>query len=669
MNQQVAPPLPVVIPRPQDITRFDLKLAVMLWQAHIPAEWAQSLELYQTLGQRLLKLGEPLIAYDVSSEGLQHWPADVLLRQQQAIALLRSGAVQRAEAIIQQLYRDGHRDEETMGILARTYKDRALRAEDPRVRQEQLQLAYSFYREAYVLTRGYWTGINAATMALLIGRAREAAALAREVRALCRRELARIEGTDADQYWLLATLGEAALLLRQQSVAERYYRRAVEYARRIGKNRPSYGELASARRNARLIIEHQGGDKEWIAHLLKIPRVAVFAGHMIDQPSRAQARFPQECTPQVRAAIQKRLVALDVRFGYASAASGSDILFLESLLELGGEAHIILPFNKQQFLQTSVEISPVGDWGRRCERVLEAATEVLIASEQQMHAEGMSYEYTNLLLQGLATIKAAQLETEVVGLAVWDGRKGDGPGGTASAIEHWRESKIKTTVIELPPLVRQQLGASPGPADRPAHGRIKPSRRQPELTPQIRAMLFADAFHFSQLREHQIPAFYRHFMGSIGELIRRTPYAPTMKKTWGDGLYFVFPGVREAGLFAIELCDLVNQTKWDAHALPGDLSLRIGLHAGPIYFCLDPITRQRTYVGSHVTRTARIEPVTPPGLVYTSQSFAALAAAQCIREFTCEYVGRIPLYKGYGTFPAYLLRRSQPKASRRSGKV
>lgn len=50
---------------------------------------------------------------------------------------------------------------------------------------------------------------------------------------------------------------------------------------------------------------------------------------------------------------------------------------------------------------------------------------------------------------------------------------------------------------------------------------------------------------------------------------------------------------------------------------------------------------------------ARIEPKTPPGQVYASENFAAIAAAQKITDFRCEYVGRLPLAKGYGTFGTY----------------
>jgi len=64
-----------------------------------------------------------------------------------------------------------------------------------------------------------------------------------------------------------------------------------------------------------------------------------------------------------------------------------------------------------------------------------------------------------------------------------------------------------------------------------------------------------------------------------------------------------------------------------------------------------------TYGGTHVSHAARIEPITPPGEVYASRWFAALAAADGVTEFVCEYVGRTPLAKGYGTFPTYHVRR------------
>jgi adenylate cyclase len=88
------------------------------------------------------------------------------------------------------------------------------------------------------------------------------------------------------------------------------------------------------------------------------------------------------------------------------------------------------------------------------------------------------------------------------------------------------------------------------------------------------------------------------------------------------------------------------------------LSLRIGLHSGPVYRCRDPIIESMTFTGTHVSRAARIEPITPPGQVYASQGFAALAAVEKVAEFTCEFVKHAEWAKSFGSFPTYVVRRS-----------
>ncbi|MCA1556712.1 MAG: hypothetical protein LC747_08495, partial [Acidobacteria bacterium] len=174
---------------------------------------------------------------------------------------------------------------------------------------------------------------------------------------------------------------------------------------------------------------------------------------------------------------------------------------------------------------------------------------------------------------------------------------------------------------------------------------------------QLAALLFADAVNFSKLTEEQIPLFVRHFLGAIGALVARSAPAPLLKNTWGDGLYLVFANVGAAGRFALDLSDLLNATDWAKLNLPAELNLRIALHAGPVYSCTDPVTGALNFIGTHVSRAARLEPITPPGQVYASQAFAALAAAQRAAGFTCDYVGQTPLAKKYGTFPTYHVRR------------
>ena len=282
------------------------------------------------------------------------------------------------------------------------------------------------------------------------------------------------------------------------------------------------------------------------------------------------------------------------------------------------------------------------------------ATSVVLASSERMVGGSVSYDYANLVLHGLAAAHAGELESEVVGMMVWDGHRGDGPGGTATHAERWKRLGVQLEHIDLDELLKREFPQLHVPAtddesiDWPS----------PDFDTRVMAMLFADAVNFSKLTEEQVPRFVQHFLGAIADLVDRSKNTSVVRNTWGDGLYFVFDQVRDAGLFALELCDLVNNTRWAEKRLPAGLNLRIALHAGPVYRCEDPITKQVNYTGTHVSRAARIEPITPPGQVYASQAFAALASVERIEEFVCEYVKLTPFAKGYGTFPTYLLRKA-----------
>jgi len=603
-------------------------------------EWRQRAE-------QLLASGAPIVAYDRLADGLAAFPGDPRLRQLLALALARSGASRAAIPLLEALRAEGHADEETLGLLARGYKDLAADAGSPAERRAHLESAYTYYAEAHRLSGGIWTGINAATTALLLGRRADAVALARDVRDRCLRAEADDPSRAAD-YWHLATVAEARLILGGWAEAEASYARAAE----VGRARPA--DTASTRRNARLIIRELGADEEAMRRVLHIPRVAAFAGHLIDRPGRAVPRFPSSLEPAAAAAIRDRLARLDVGFGCSSAASGADILFLEALRERQAETTIVLPYDADHFERDSVDLVPGADWPARYRRALASARDVFLASEQRIGTGEMSYEYAVLLIEGLAGVRADELDTDLVRLVLWDGKEGGGRGGTAPTVERWRGGDHLVEVIDLAALARESaqpilvsstpLGASPVP-------------EVSTFEPEIVALLFADAKGFSGLHEDQIPAFVRHFLGMVADTLARSANPPRVKNTWGDGLYFVFGSVRDAGLCALEVADATARTDWSQWGLPGNLSLRTGLHAGPAFACMDPVTGRENYFGAHVSRAARIEPITPAGQVYASAAFAALARAEDVRDFRCEYVGRTPLAKAYGTLPMYVVRR------------
>lgn len=635
----------------------DTASAAALWHGRSVEQLADSAEFPRRIGEWILRLGEPLLAYDVLTGGLERWPGDVRLRQLMALALARSGAAQAASEVLFQLQREGNLDEETLGLLARTHKDAAEQAAQPEERERWLREAYEVYAKAYQQTRGYWSGINVATIALLLGERDRAVALAREIREHWCRQLRSVDRESDDRYWILATLGEAALILGEWSDAEDWYGQAAGTASR------RFGDLSSTRRNARLLMEHIGLIDERIERCLSIPRVVVFAGHMIDRPERPVPRFPLELEGAVSAALRERLEALDAGFGYASAACGSDLLFLEAILGCGGEVHVVLPYAERRFIEDNVDIVRGAGWAVRCESVLRRATDVLTASGQPLATGFLSHDYVGRLLDGLAIIRSEQLDTELVQLAVWDGKPGSSPGGTASTVERWRRLGRKVEVIDLADILRRHgplkvRGGRPAAALSPAQ--TSPARRSsafPVTHTQVIAILFADAADFSALSESEFPNFVQNFLGDIAALVTESSEPPVIKNTWGDGLYLVFSDVGNAGRFALALRDWAAQADWVGKGLTQPLRLRIGLHAGPAYAFTDPVTGQPNYIGTHVSRAARIEPITPPGQVYASQAFAALAAAEAVRDFACDYIGRTPLGKGHGVFPTYCVRR------------
>ena len=103
--------------------------------------------------------------------------------------------------------------------------------------------------------------------------------------------------------------------------------------------------------------------------------------------------------------------------------------------------------------------------------------------------------------------------------------------------------------------------------------------------------------------------------------------------------------------------ELVRQHDWPGYGLPSSFAIRIGVHCGPVFHTQDPVTGLDMYTGFHTSRTARIEPITPPGQVYASSAFAAVAAATGVDDLDFGYIGRTRLAKKYGSLALYHVQR------------
>ena len=359
----------------------------------------------------------------------------------------------------------------------------------------------------------------------------------------------------------------------------------------------SLGEFMFNAASGRLLLLCHGQPVEWIDRILVIPKVVVFTGHMIDRPDRPQPRFPTRLEVAVQQAIQQQLKAISGKIGFASAACGSDILFLESVQALQGETHVVLPYNAELYVNDSVDLVPGENWRQRFEAVIAQTAHVVTASTQRMTAGGISYDYADTVLFGLAALRAREMETDLVGLAVWDGLPGDGPGGTASIVRRWKKLGLPVHIVHLDngdvSTSLESIEPEAGIGDDPKH--------VDDTDVSVKAILFADAVGYSKLTEEQVPQFVEHFLGAIRELMVQMGKESIIRNTWGDGLYMVFDTIRDAGVFALALRDLITATNWQAKGLPANLNLRIALHAGPVYSCIDPVTGLPNCVGTHVS--------------------------------------------------------------------
>jgi hypothetical protein len=607
--------------------------------------------------EKLLRAGEPLLAYNAVQQALAEQPGEFRLRQLRGLALARSGAMRRANEELAALRDEGFTDGETLGLLARTHKDLALAASPGTSREHHLSAAFEIYASGYresvqrgAVDEAFYTGINAATMAFLRGDVERAREIAGDVEKLCQQALRGSNGEPADAYWPQATLAEAALILGEQDVARQRYAAAAALAG------TRWGDLSSTRHQARLLLEHDGESAAWLDDAMRIPPVLVYTGHMIDAAERSRPRFTPQMESMVRENIRGRLEQLEPAAAYGSAACGADILCLECVQELGGELHIVLPFPAEQFRKESVDFRAGGHWGERFERLLQSANEVLVISEQPPPSGTSTFEYANLIMTGLARLRAQLLDTRLHGLAVWDGIESGATGGTDSVVNLWRHCDVPLEHVELP-----GVGSSSAAIDAQVQVNTaelqRPDERQWEFEYTIKSMLFADAVDYSRLSEDQIPLFVEHYTGAIAGFNERSSHKAVHIETAGDAMYMVFDDPGAAAHYALGLSELINSRDWPGLGLPAKLSARIALHCGPVFVGIDPITGSQLYSGIHTNRTARIEPITPPGQVYASSAFAAVAALSDNTDLRFSYIGRTQLAKHYGALALYHVQR------------
>jgi tetratricopeptide (TPR) repeat protein len=433
---------------------------VMLLAEEAPA-YAVELDARRAAGNSLLQLRQFQLALEQFEAALGRDASDVDSRRKKTVCLERLGRFEEARLWIKSVLEDRPKDPECWALLGRVEKDawierwRIAGSTPAQMRQlageemQYLREAIQPYSKAFLVDPAhYYSGANALTLQHLaqhLGDPQQDQAALDEargaVRWACRSAL---EGNPKD-YWARVSLAETQLLLggKDQVVGSYRYALAAEH---------DWFALDSSRQTLVLLRDLafrpevvDAGlavlDKEIarVAPPWQPRRVLLFSGHMIDAKGRPQPRFPPKQEPRAAQAIRETLQKLDAGAGdlaLCEGACGGDLLFAEAVLERGGRVELRLPFDEPTFIEESVvfpkdESDAPDRWRERFFTVRRnPATSTLVMPDQLGPTPAKSDAYERANLWQLYSALAWGPE-KVHFICLWNGKGGDGPGGTA----------------------------------------------------------------------------------------------------------------------------------------------------------------------------------------------------------------------------------------------
>jgi tetratricopeptide (TPR) repeat protein len=171
-------------------------------------------------------------------------------------------------------------------------------------------------------------------------------------------------------------------------------------------------------------------------------RVLLFTGHRVDAPDRKTPRFPATKVQEARAMILDAVKREKEKpngqlFGISGGASGADILFQEVCEELGIPSQMYLVLPKSDYIKTSVaDAGP--DWVERFNRLFDKLQPKILSDSGELprwlraKKDYSIWQRSNLwMLHNALSISQDHLTL----IALWNGAKGDGPGGAEDTIK------------------------------------------------------------------------------------------------------------------------------------------------------------------------------------------------------------------------------------------
>jgi CRP-like cAMP-binding protein len=334
--------------------------------------------------------------------------------------------------------------EDLAALNARLLKEQAFDAERSAERGKRAHASFEAYHNLHAHKQGYYPGVNAATMALIAGDGETARRIAGK--------LVEALSPQADEYWPLATLAEALLILGQAEEAK-----AVLAKAGMAKDADD-GAKASTILQLRRLSQALDADMDALLPALGPRDVAVVSGHLF-RGDQLDAAAQREIESQIRQRAEELFKAHNVGVVYGALASGSDIILAEAALGLGAEFCAVLPFATGRFIEISVRIGdPPGEhgkWEKRFRAILEgsrgACSLTLMDPMDPIERELDAYFfYAFRYAAGLALQRAAMLQTRCRLVAVSGTTGPETLAGARRAVADWRAQGRALDLIPFP---------------------------------------------------------------------------------------------------------------------------------------------------------------------------------------------------------------------------
>lgn len=191
------------------------------------------------------------------------------------------------------------------------------------------------------------------------------------------------------------------------------------------------------------------------------PHVILFAGHRIDAEGRKKRRFPHEKEDQARTMIREAVSGVKQKIkgkilGLAGCAAGGDILFHEVCQELEIPSQIYLALPKNDYIKSSVaDAGP--EWIQRFNHLLETRPSKTLTDSDELPSWGQAEKGGNIwqrsnvwMLHEALTIS----ENHITLIALWNGERGDSPGGTEDMIQQVQSRGATFIHLDTRPLLQ-----------------------------------------------------------------------------------------------------------------------------------------------------------------------------------------------------------------------